>query len=534
MAVLSDVDLLKYIREGKLKVVPLSEDTVRENGLDLRLGNQIARLRRTAKVFEPGCDLSEFYEVEEADSFIIGPHEHVLLHTLEYVKLPNDLMGFVNLRSTFARLGLFIPPCLHPETPLLLGDGSVKEAYEVSSLLLSFSLNDYVLKPAKARKVNAWSDFLVEIETERFACKVTPRHKFLTYRGGELVELMASELKPNDLLAVPLLLNFPRGDNVIKRKLAMLLGYLSGKGEVEGGNVLLKGDLHPYVNLAEELGGYVKRGYGEAVIRGKLARLILSSYTECLKDGEGRRVPRALDPEYSHYYLAGLFDAVSYERGGNIILKLPSGALTNEVQLLLLKEGVYAFKEANCLVIKGVINISNFKERVGKYCHRGFSYETSPCNDDYVYLTEDVAREAERVLEVRADECGWLLNRSDLEELNRSLRDGSLLSKLSKLSKLRWDRVLRVKFKEYGGVVVDFEEPLNRHYLAGPFITHNTVIDAGFEGQLTIELVGGEFPVRLTTGTRFLHVIFSKLSSPASRPYKGKYQGQRGVKLPKF
>ncbi len=61
-----------------------------------------------------------------------------------------------------------------------------------------------------------------------------------------------------------------------------------------------------------------------------------------------------------------------------------------------------------------------------------------------------------------------------------------------------------------------------------------TVVDAGFEGQLTIEVVGSAFPVKLYPGDRFLHLVLVKLQTPANKPYRGDYKGQRGVKLPKF
>ena len=61
-----------------------------------------------------------------------------------------------------------------------------------------------------------------------------------------------------------------------------------------------------------------------------------------------------------------------------------------------------------------------------------------------------------------------------------------------------------------------------------------TIIDAGFEGQLTIEVVGSSFPVKLKRGTRFLHLIFARTLTPVEHPYKGKYQRQTGVTVPKF
>ncbi len=111
--ILSDFDLWNYIRSGRLIVDPFREDVVRENGLDLRIGRQIARMKPISKVFDVhNDDVREFYEVEERDSFVIKPREHVLLHTVEYIKLPLDLMGFVNLRSSYARIGLMIPPTI--------------------------------------------------------------------------------------------------------------------------------------------------------------------------------------------------------------------------------------------------------------------------------------------------------------------------------------------------------------------------------------------------------------------------------------
>lgn len=111
--ILSDLDLLNYIRSGRLVIQPFEEDTVRENGVDLRIGNSIARMRNTGRLLDTRSDgFEDFYEVYEADEFVINPGEHVLLHTKEYIKLPVDLMGFVNLRSSYARVGLIIPPTI--------------------------------------------------------------------------------------------------------------------------------------------------------------------------------------------------------------------------------------------------------------------------------------------------------------------------------------------------------------------------------------------------------------------------------------
>jgi len=61
-----------------------------------------------------------------------------------------------------------------------------------------------------------------------------------------------------------------------------------------------------------------------------------------------------------------------------------------------------------------------------------------------------------------------------------------------------------------------------------------TIVDAGFEGHLTIEIIGGGFPIKIYSGQGFLHIIFCKLTSPVGKPYDGKYLGQQGVTFPRL
>jgi len=113
--ILSDFDLLAYIKSKRLVIEPFDNTIIRENGVDLRIGNQVARLVPRDEVLDTAnadADLSKFYAIESGSSFIIHPNEKVLLTTLEYVELPADIMAFVELRSSFARLGLIMPPTI--------------------------------------------------------------------------------------------------------------------------------------------------------------------------------------------------------------------------------------------------------------------------------------------------------------------------------------------------------------------------------------------------------------------------------------
>lgn len=111
--ILCDKDIKKYIKEGKLIINPLNKDTIQVNGIDLRIGGVIARIRGSNRVFDyKTSDIREYYIFEEGKEFIIKPGEHILIYTIEYLKMPEDLVGFINIRSTYARLGLIIPPTI--------------------------------------------------------------------------------------------------------------------------------------------------------------------------------------------------------------------------------------------------------------------------------------------------------------------------------------------------------------------------------------------------------------------------------------
>jgi dCTP deaminase len=115
--ILSDWDIRVYLEKKLLVIEPLSDDTVRENGVDLRFGREFCRFRRETGIIidtrrDPVDKVLECTSIVDGEGFIINPLEHVLATTLERIELPHDLIGFVNLRSTFARYSLYIPPTI--------------------------------------------------------------------------------------------------------------------------------------------------------------------------------------------------------------------------------------------------------------------------------------------------------------------------------------------------------------------------------------------------------------------------------------
>lgn len=111
--ILSDAELMRYIEEGRLVVEPFDREILKENGLDLRIGYEIARIVDPGEVIDiRSPEFKRFYRREEVGEggFILHPNERILTTTLEAITLPNDLMAFCEVRSTFARLGISIPP----------------------------------------------------------------------------------------------------------------------------------------------------------------------------------------------------------------------------------------------------------------------------------------------------------------------------------------------------------------------------------------------------------------------------------------
>ena len=112
---MGDCDLKDLLKSNKLIVDPLSDDSIQQNGIDFKIGNEIAECRPTNKneVMDSTSndEIRKFYHSIEADNgyFVFSPLHHYLLLTKEKVKMPLDIMGFCALRSTFARLGFVSP-----------------------------------------------------------------------------------------------------------------------------------------------------------------------------------------------------------------------------------------------------------------------------------------------------------------------------------------------------------------------------------------------------------------------------------------
>lgn len=111
--ILSDRDIKKTLKDGKLKVEPMEEKQIMQVGIDLRLGNDFKRfMMGTKSHIDPAKDKvddsTESFRVEEGESLMLHPGEFVLGITKEYVELPDDLAARIDGRSSLGRLGIIV------------------------------------------------------------------------------------------------------------------------------------------------------------------------------------------------------------------------------------------------------------------------------------------------------------------------------------------------------------------------------------------------------------------------------------------
>ncbi|MBI2322953.1 MAG: dCTP deaminase [Chloroflexi bacterium] len=111
MAILTRDEILRAVRDGAVRIEPFDEGTVGPASIDLHLDRWFRVFHRHPQVFHVTEDadfdaITELVEVE--DSFLLLPGQAVHGVTRERIILPDNLCGWLQGRSRFARLGLMV------------------------------------------------------------------------------------------------------------------------------------------------------------------------------------------------------------------------------------------------------------------------------------------------------------------------------------------------------------------------------------------------------------------------------------------
>jgi dCTP deaminase len=110
--ILSDRSIREAIESGRLGIVPYDPNLIQPSSIDVRLDSKFLVFRNTKRAFidvkQPADDLMELIEVGAEEPMYLHPHEFVLGSTIERVRIPHDLVGRLEGRSSLGRLGIVI------------------------------------------------------------------------------------------------------------------------------------------------------------------------------------------------------------------------------------------------------------------------------------------------------------------------------------------------------------------------------------------------------------------------------------------
>ncbi|MDR3643152.1 MAG: dCTP deaminase [Candidatus Doudnabacteria bacterium] len=141
--VLSDKSINEYLASGKIIIEPaVTPNDVRPVGIRLHLGEGLLLPKSGQTV-----DLSKEQPVDYdsitmgTDGFVLKPSGFILGTTLELIKVPRNIVCFLDGRSTLARLGLMI------HVTAMVADGNFEEPGSIVLEIKNLSPMNLILKP---------------------------------------------------------------------------------------------------------------------------------------------------------------------------------------------------------------------------------------------------------------------------------------------------------------------------------------------------------------------------------------------------
>lgn len=111
MTVLSDSKIKEYLNKGKIQIVPSPDDIqIQPASVDLKLSDLKLSFDKISHIDTKNeTELHyDLYRFSEDDPLILHPNDFVLTQTVEKVKLPDNILGRVEGRSSIGRLGVAI------------------------------------------------------------------------------------------------------------------------------------------------------------------------------------------------------------------------------------------------------------------------------------------------------------------------------------------------------------------------------------------------------------------------------------------
>jgi dCTP deaminase len=110
--ILSDRDIQKYLKTGKITVDPLFPNSIQPASVDLHLGADFLIFKSSNHVcIDPKEKIDEMMEkvkIDDDKQFILHPGEFALGMTYEVVGVADNMVGRLEGKSSLGRIGLII------------------------------------------------------------------------------------------------------------------------------------------------------------------------------------------------------------------------------------------------------------------------------------------------------------------------------------------------------------------------------------------------------------------------------------------
>lgn len=109
--ILSDSDIKRMLKDGTMKIEPLDESQIGGASVDLTLGDEwyFFKDEYSRKIVDlRDTGFREAYELKRAKEITLKPGELCLGKTAERITLPANIMGRLEGRSRYARMGVII------------------------------------------------------------------------------------------------------------------------------------------------------------------------------------------------------------------------------------------------------------------------------------------------------------------------------------------------------------------------------------------------------------------------------------------
>lgn len=111
MSILTEKIIRDEINKGRIRIEPFNDDQIGPGSVDLHLADRFRVFHPSREVVEVsnGVDYKEYTDfIHRPGGTILMPGETILGMTIEKLTLPDDICGWLEGRSRFARIGLLV------------------------------------------------------------------------------------------------------------------------------------------------------------------------------------------------------------------------------------------------------------------------------------------------------------------------------------------------------------------------------------------------------------------------------------------